>query len=72
MLFHIFLLFITYIKGINAKTEPVNKWNLNDKIIVVTGGSKGIGQAIIDECLALNAKTVITCCRNREEMDQCK
>ena len=39
------------------------RWSLTGKNIVVTGGSKGIGLAIIKECCALGAK-VLTCSRN--------
>ena len=70
--FHFILLLISYIHNVTAKIGAENKWNLNDKVVVVTGGSKGIGQAIISECLALNTETVITCCRNQHEMDKCK
>lgn len=38
-------------------------WFLRDRTFVVTGGSKGIGRAVVDELLALDAKLVIYCSR---------
>lgn len=42
-------------------------WNLKNKIIVCTGGTKGIGKAIVKEALELGAQ-VITCSRNEENI----
>jgi Tropinone reductase 1 len=47
-----------------------SRWSLTDKNAVVTGGSKGIGKAIVEELSALGA-SVITCCRNSEELQVC-
>ena len=44
-----------------------NKWNLNGKNVIVTGGSKGIGKSIVDELLALGAR-VLTCGRDDAEL----
>lgn len=41
--------------------------NLKDKVVVVTGGTKGIGRAIAEESLKNGAKVFITA-RNREEI----
>jgi 3-oxoacyl-[acyl-carrier protein] reductase len=41
--------------------------NLENKIAVVTGGTKGIGRAIAEELLKADAK-VFVCARNREEL----
>ena len=46
------------------------RWSLTDKNIVVTGGSKGIGLAIVKECCALGAK-VLTCSRNADDLNDC-
>ena len=40
------------------------------KKIVVTGGSKGIGQAVVAELCQLGA-TVLTCARNSDSLDKC-
>lgn len=40
------------------------------KKIVVTGGSKGIGQAVVAELCQLGA-TVLTCARNSDSLDRC-
>ena len=41
-------------------------WNLNDKLALVTGGSKGIGRATVEEFLKLGAEVVFTA---RKEAD---
>jgi Tropinone reductase 1 len=52
-----------------------SKWRLSGKNVVVTGGSKGIGKAIVKELAGLGAH-VLTCCRNGAELsellDECK
>ena len=40
-----------------------SKWSLEGKTILVTGGSKGIGAAIVEELVALAAGKVIFCSR---------
>ena len=47
------------------------RWSLADKNCLVTGGSKGIGKAIVEELLSHGANKVITCCRNQDELDSC-
>jgi len=42
-------------------------WNLKNKKILVTGGSKGIGSATVTECLNLGAEVLFTA-RNAEEI----
>ena len=37
--------------------------------ILVTGGSKGLGRAIVEECLSLGASVLFTA-RGREELDR--
>ncbi|MDC6350852.1 SDR family oxidoreductase [Zeaxanthinibacter sp. PT1] len=41
-------------------------WNLKDRIVLVTGGSKGIGRAAVREFLELGAEVLFTA---RKEMD---
>ena len=45
-------------------------WSLQGKNILVTGGSKGIGYAVVNELCALGAK-VITCSRNAKDLKHC-
>ncbi len=42
---------------------------LKDKVIVVTGGSSGIGKALVDACLACGAKVAV-CARNYPKLQQ--
>ncbi|KAH0454191.1 hypothetical protein IEQ34_016115 [Dendrobium chrysotoxum] len=51
-----------------AKTE--NKWSLQGTTALVTGGTKGIGLAIVEE-LARFGATVHTCARNESELHEC-
>lgn len=47
----------------------MNNWNLKDKRALVTGGSKGIGLAIVEEFSALGAEVVFTA-RNKEYLQK--
>src|SRR5690606_20670672 len=40
-----------------------------NKVIAITGGTDGIGKALVEECLKHNGK-VATCSRTREKLDQ--
>lgn len=44
-----------------------DRWNLEGKLAVVTGGTKGIGFAVCHELLGFGA-AVLTCARNEEEI----
>ncbi|KAJ1414812.1 hypothetical protein B484DRAFT_309476, partial [Ochromonadaceae sp. CCMP2298] len=46
------------------------RWSLEGKNVVVTGGTKGIGAACVEELCAMGA-CVLTCSRNATELAQC-
>ncbi|XP_078179252.1 noroxomaritidine/norcraugsodine reductase-like [Carex rostrata] len=50
--------------------ERYNKWLLANETALVTGGTKGIGYAIVEE-LATLGTTVHTCSRNEIELNKC-
>jgi len=65
------LLFIlTILALIPAFIVCSSRWSLKGKNIVVTGGSKGIGRACVEELCELGAN-VITCARDETELDIC-
>lgn len=47
------------------------RWSLAGSTALVTGGSKGIGHAIVEELAGLGAR-VHTCSRNAAELDECR
>jgi Tropinone reductase 1 len=48
------------------------KWSLPEgSTALVTGGTKGIGRAIVSELASTLGCTVLTCGRNKEELDAC-
>jgi len=45
-----------------------NRWRLDGKRVLVTGGSRGIGRAVVDVFLSLGAR-VVTCARDPSPLD---
>lgn len=47
------------------------RWTLAGATALVTGGSKGIGHAIVEELAGFGAR-VHTCARNAAELEECR
>ncbi|KNA03263.1 hypothetical protein SOVF_210880 [Spinacia oleracea] len=57
---------------LNASSSCRNKrWSLTGMTALVTGGTKGIGYAVVEELAGLGAR-VHTCARNESELQACK
>ncbi|KAG5118505.1 hypothetical protein AAZX31_12G056700 [Glycine max] len=52
-----------------AEPNIASRWSLQGMTVLVTGGSKGIGYAIVEELAQLGA-TVHTCARNEAELNE--
>ncbi|TXG74162.1 hypothetical protein EZV62_002741 [Acer yangbiense] len=48
----------------------LNRWSLEGMTALVTGGTKGLGHAVVEELAELGA-TVHTCSRNEAELNKC-
>ncbi|XP_019450561.1 PREDICTED: tropinone reductase homolog At5g06060-like [Lupinus angustifolius] len=61
-----------------SRTKPImmlhshtnNKWTLHGMTALVTGGTRGIGHAIVEELMGFGAR-VHTCSRNEDELNKC-
>jgi len=49
----------------------INRWNLNNKKALITGGTKGIGEAITKEFIELGAEVLVVS-RNNEDFEKLK
>ncbi|XP_066338811.1 tropinone reductase homolog At1g07440-like [Miscanthus floridulus] len=54
-----------------ARMSRAARWNLAGATALVTGGSKGIGHAIVEELAGFGA-LVHTCSRNAAELEECR
>ncbi|KAL2488957.1 Tropinone reductase-like protein [Forsythia ovata] len=53
-----------------APSSRASRWSLHDMTALVTGGTRGIGLAIVEELAGLGAN-VHTCARNEDELRKC-
>ncbi|CAN1282649.1 Tropinone reductase homolog At5g06060 [Linum perenne] len=52
------------------KSKLSNRWSLHGHTALVTGGSKGLGYAVVEELAGLGA-VVHTCSRNQQDINKC-
>ncbi|KAK2965039.1 hypothetical protein RJ639_029480, partial [Escallonia herrerae] len=54
----------------SSSSSSSSRWSLNGMTALVTGGTRGIGHATVEELARLGA-TVHTCARNDAELNRC-
>ncbi|OMO49939.1 Short-chain dehydrogenase/reductase SDR [Corchorus olitorius] len=57
-------------KATAASSSGTNRWSLHGMTAIVTGGTKGIGYAIVEELTGFGAR-VHTCCRTQTDLNKC-
>ncbi|PNX92865.1 tropinone reductase [Trifolium pratense] len=55
---------------LHSHTQTHHKWSLTGMTALVTGGTRGIGHAIVEELIGFGAK-VHTCARNEDDLGNC-
>ncbi|GAY38019.1 hypothetical protein CUMW_033470 [Citrus unshiu] len=56
--------------SISSITSHESRWSLQGKTALVTGGTRGIGRAIVEELVGFGA-SLHTCSRNENELNKC-
>ncbi|KAK7312451.1 hypothetical protein VNO77_36322 [Canavalia gladiata] len=54
----------------SSSTSTQHRWSLQGMTAIVTGGTRGIGHAIVEELTGFGAR-VHTCARNEEDLNKC-
>lgn len=53
-----------------AQIGDAGRWRLEGRTALITGGTKGIGKAVVEELAALGCR-VFTCARSEKDLHDC-